>query len=75
MHSVRRYTFDAPDFSICTECCNGVNPYGKIAAHINATRLCDCTDGALDSHEAAPLVYDMLRDPTESAPLTNATIF
>lgn len=69
----RWYTFDPPDFAICVQCCNGVNRAGRVVAHVNASDLCGCGEADLISHEAAPIVYDMLTDPGETAALTNAT--
>ena len=67
------YTFDPPDASICTECCNGVNRAGRAVTHTNATELCGCGDHDLVSHEEEPIVFDVIEDPTETIPLTNAT--
>jgi hypothetical protein len=64
-----RYTFDKADGAVCTECCNGVVPAGKIFFGVNASTLCECGDHALTWHAEHPLIYDVVADPFESKPL------
>ena len=68
----RWHTFDPPDYAICTQCCNGVVPAGKLFG-VNATQMCQCDDSALEWHAAQPIVYDMERDPLETTPLGPST--
>ena len=68
----RWHTFDAANFSICTQCCNGVVPAGKIFFGVNATQMCQCDGNALTWHLSQPVVFDLDADPMEKVPL-NAT--
>jgi len=66
------YTHDAANFSICTECCNGINPASLPFAP--ATFLCGCTNGsALVWHTGHPLIYDLKHDVFESHPITQSS--
>ena len=66
------YTYDPPDPTICTDCCNGVVPAGKLYG-VNATDLCQCTEDALNSHEEEPLVYDLFEDLMEQRPYNSTS--
>lgn len=66
------YTHDAANFSICTECCNGVNPASLPFAP--ATFLCGCSNGsALVWHAERPLIYDLQHDILEVHPVTTSS--
>ena len=64
------YTHDKKNFSICTECCNGINPYSRIFAP--ASELCACDNSSL-TYLDNPVVYDLKADVFESRPLTKAS--
>jgi steryl-sulfatase len=65
----RWHTFDPANYSICTECCNGVVPAGKIFFGVKAHQMCQCDEAALEWHGAEPVVFDLLVDLMESIPL------
>lgn len=64
------YTHDHANSSICTECCNGINPSSLVFAP--ATELCGCTNGSalVWRPPESPLIYDLTTDPGELAPLS-----
>ena len=71
------YTHDAPNASVCLECCNGINPYSKLPGLAPATELCGCDGDAIEwrgngSAQLPLLVFDIAADPMEREPL-NAT--
>lgn len=71
------YTHDSKNESICTECCNGANPYSKIVTGTIATELCGCQKNDLVYQpEGKDLeIYDMLKDPFELKPLNSKSIW
>lgn len=63
------YTNDPKNASICLECCNGINPWSKLAAP--ATQLCGCEDKDL-TYLSPPVVHDLDNDLFEQMELTDA---
>jgi hypothetical protein len=66
------YTNDPYNASICTQCCNGINPLSVPVTGAPATELCGCQDKDLTWLDS-PVVFDMRHDRLEEHPLRNAT--
>jgi len=64
------YTNDKEDSSICTQCCNGINPWSRLTG-TPATELCGCQSKDMIYHKS-PIVYDMTHDPFELHELSEA---
>eukprot|EP00939_MAST-03C_sp_MAST-3C-sp1_P005317 g5317.t1 len=69
------YTNDPMNASVCTECCNGANPWSKPVTGTVATELCGCEDKDIEwvSKDIDLPVYDMLLDPFERDPLNSSS--
>ena len=64
------YTDDPANYTICTQCCNGIVPASRLFAP--ATDLCGCEEKDIVAR-TPPIVYDLREDVFEANALTEGT--